>query len=50
MSVIVEKRDVGQLELESLAHRMLPDILSFFESEEGKQEFEEWKMQHNVDE
>lgn len=31
--------------LESLARCFLPSILSFFESEEGKKEFEEWKKQ-----
>lgn len=25
--------------------QMLPDIRAFFESEEGKREFEEWKAQ-----
>ncbi len=30
-------------EIESLARCFLPDIHSFFESDEGKKEFEEWK-------
>ena len=30
-------------EIESLARCLLPEIIKFFESEEGKQEFEEWK-------
>ena len=29
--------------VESIVDLMLPDIISFFESEEGKKEFEEWK-------
>ena len=29
--------------IESLAATFLPDIRAFFESEEGKKEFEEWK-------
>ena len=31
--------------VESIVDLMLPDIISFFESEEGKKEFEEWKAQ-----
>ncbi|MCK9478685.1 MAG: hypothetical protein M0R40_04185 [Firmicutes bacterium] len=30
-------------EIETLARCLLPEIQKFFESEEGKQEFEEWK-------
>jgi len=30
-------------EIEALARCLLPEIQKFFESEEGKQEFEEWK-------
>ena len=29
--------------LERLARRILPEIQKFFESDEGKREFEEWK-------
>lgn len=32
-------------ELEALARCLLPDILAFFESDEGRREFEEWKNQ-----
>ena len=31
--------------VESIVDVMLPDIISFFESEEGKKEFEEWKAE-----
>ena len=40
---ITENLELPQQELESLARCLLPEILSFFESEEGKKEFEEWK-------
>ena len=30
-------------EIEALARCLLPEIYRFFESEEGKREFEEWK-------
>ena len=32
-------------EIEALARTFLPDILAFFESEEGKAEFEKWKAE-----
>ena len=31
--------------LEQLARRILPEIQKFFDSDEGKQEFEEWKKE-----
>ena len=31
-------------EVESLARCLLPEIERFFESEEGKQEFEQWRL------
>ncbi len=34
--------------VESIVDVMLPDIISFFESEEGKKEFEEWKKKQNL--
>ena len=36
--------------IESLAATFLPDIRAFFESEEGKKEFEEWKEQQRLKE
>lgn len=30
--------------IEKIARCILPDILAFFESEDGKKEFEEWKV------
>ena len=32
-------------EMESLARLLLPTMQAFFESEEGKRKFEEWKRQ-----
>jgi len=32
-------------EIEALARVLLPEIQKFFESEQGKREFEEWKLQ-----
>lgn len=35
-------------ELEALAREILPDIIKFFKSEEGKNEFENWKKEQEV--
>ena len=37
--------DVPKFVLQAIVDDMLPDIRAFFESEEGKLEFEEWKAQ-----
>lgn len=39
------KSKIPKHELEKLANCFLPDILAFFETKEGKREFEEWKQQ-----
>lgn len=40
-----KQSDIPKHELGKLASCFLPDIVAFFESEEGKREFEEWKQQ-----
>ena len=37
--------DVPKCVLQAIVDDMMPDIRAFFESEEGKREFEEWKKQ-----
>lgn len=37
------KWNIPKHELESLARCFLPDIQAFFESEEGRKEYEEWQ-------
>lgn len=43
------KKDYGtgipEHEIEALARLLLPEIQAFFENEEGKKEFAEWKAQ-----
>jgi hypothetical protein len=34
--------------IEALARRLYPVIVAFFESDEGKREFAEWKVQQGV--
>ena len=38
-----EELNIPQSDIESLARLILPEIHKYFESEQGKQEFEEWK-------
>jgi len=46
---MAKKTDYGtgipRHEIESLARCLLPEIQRFFESTEGKREFEEWKAE-----
>ncbi len=37
--------NIPQYEIGNLAQCLLPEIQKFFESTEGKKEFEEWKAQ-----
>ena len=34
---------IPQIEIDSLARLLLPEIQAYFETEQGKQAFEEWK-------
>lgn len=38
------KSSIPKEELETIARCFLYDIVAFFETEEGKREFEEWKQ------
>ncbi len=42
------KTTIPAKEIESLAKSFLPEIVAFFETEEGKKEFEEWKRQRET--
>lgn len=39
------KSNIPKEELETIARCFLPYIIDFFENEEGKREFDEWKQQ-----
>lgn len=43
--MVASKCKIPKHELESLARCFLPDIQAFFESEEGRKEYEEWKAE-----
>lgn len=44
------KNNISKEKLETIARCFPPDIVAFFESEEGKREFEEWKQQRKNEE
>ena len=48
---MAKKKDYGtgipKHEIEALARCFFPEIQKFFESEEGKREFEEWKQKQS---
>jgi len=39
---------VSQQQIEALARYLLPEITKFFESEESRREFEEWKKSNSL--
>lgn len=38
-----------QYAIESIARRILPDILAYYESEEGQRESQEWKARREAE-
>ena len=40
---LTNNSDLPQHEIENIARILLPDILAYYESEEGHREFAEWK-------
>lgn len=45
----VNNSGIPQHAIESIARCILPDILAFYESEEGQREFQEWKAKHEAE-
>ena len=43
-----KKTEIPKHEIDTLAKTFLPEIIAFFETEEGKKEFEEWKRQRET--
>ncbi|MCL2838152.1 MAG: hypothetical protein FWE04_03665 [Oscillospiraceae bacterium] len=39
----LKNNSIPQFEIDSLAKLLLPKMQAYFESEQGKREFEEWK-------
>ena len=42
---LINNTAIPQHQIEAIARCILPDILAFYESEEGQREFAEWKAQ-----
>ena len=42
---LINNSTIPQREIEIIARCIFPDILAFYESEEGQREFAEWKAQ-----
>ena len=42
---LINHTDIPQYEIEKIARCILPDILTYYDSEEGQREFAEWKAQ-----
>ena len=40
---------IPQHRIEAIARCILPDVLAFYESEEGQREFAEWKKQREAE-
>ena len=46
---LINNSGIPQHEVEKIARCILPDILAFYESEEGQREFAEWKRQRELE-
>lgn len=46
---LINNSDIPQHQIEAIAHCIMPDILAFYESEEGQREFAEWKKQREAE-
>lgn len=42
----VNKTHIPEHEIEKIARCLFPDILAFYNSEEGQKEFEEWRREN----
>ena len=45
---LINNSGIPEHEIENIARILLPDILDFYESEEGQREFAEWKAQRDT--
>ena len=46
---LINNSDIPQHQIEAIARCIMPDILAFYESEEGQREFEAWKEKQRQD-
>ena len=45
---LINNTGIPQYKIEAIARCLLPDIQAFYESEEGRREFAEWKARQEV--
>jgi hypothetical protein len=46
---LINNTDIPQYKIAAIARCLMPDILAFYESEEGQREFAEWKQRREVE-
>ena len=46
---LINNSSIPQHEIEYIAQCILPDIIAFYESEEGQRDFQEWKAQREAE-
>lgn len=46
---LINHTDIPQYKIEAIARCIMPDILAFYESEEGQREFAKWKKQREIE-
>ena len=46
---LINNTDILQHQIETIARCIMPDILAFYESEEGQREFAEWKAKRDAE-
>ena len=44
----INKTNIPEHEIEKIARCLFPDILAFYNSEEGQKEFEGWKKENEL--
>jgi len=46
---LINNTKIPQYKIEAIARCLMPDILAFYESEEGQKEFAEWQAQQEAE-
>jgi hypothetical protein len=46
---LINNTNIPQYKVEAIARCIMPDILAFYDSEEGQREFAEWKRQRETE-
>jgi hypothetical protein len=46
---LINHTNIPQYEIEAFARCIMPDILAFYESEEGQREFAEWQLRQQTE-